>query len=136
MSRDRFLYQGSYYALAPQPAITPDMALMSGTAEGVIFTPPTRGDMIEGGMRWLFSAAWARGQGLVPSVIDTFIDNELASGHFLQPGDIVEHRSSHLGNIVVEVSRFTNAAGRASRQAAQSAQPVQPSNALRRHPGG
>ena len=103
MNRDRFLYDGDYYTLAPQPAITPDMTLMSGTAEGVIFTPPTRGDIIEGGTRWLFSAGWARGEGFVPSVIESFIANELASGHFLQPGDVVEHRSSHLGDIVIEV---------------------------------
>lgn len=104
MDRARFLYDGAYYHLAPEPAITPDMTLMSGTAEGVIFTPPTRGDMIAGVTRWLFSAGWARGEGLVPSVIESFIASELASGHFLQPGDVVEHRSSHLGDIVIEVS--------------------------------
>ena len=103
MERERFLYNGSYYRLSPQPAITPDMTLMSGTAEGVIFTTPTRGDIIEGGTRWLLSAGWARGEGLVPSVIESFIANELESGHFLQPGDVVEHRSSHLGDIVIEV---------------------------------
>lgn len=104
MDRERFLYEGAYYRLAPQPAITPDMTLMSGTAEGVIFTQPTRADLIEGVARWLFSAGWAQGEGLVPSVIETFIANELDSGHFLQPGDVVEHRSSHLGDIIVEVS--------------------------------
>jgi 2-keto-4-pentenoate hydratase/2-oxohepta-3-ene-1,7-dioic acid hydratase in catechol pathway len=104
MDRDRFLYDGAYYNLAPLPVIAPEMALMSGTAEGVIFTQPTRGDIIEGAMRWLFSAGWARGEGLVQSVIESFIANELASGHFLQPGDVVEHRSSHLGDIVIAVS--------------------------------
>lgn len=103
MNRARFLYEGNYYKLAPQAAITPEMTLMSGTAEGVIFTPPTRGDIIEGATRWLFWAEWAKGTGLVASVIETFIANELASDHFLQPGDVVEHRSSFLGNIVVEV---------------------------------
>ena len=103
MDRGRFLYEGAYYHLAPQPAITPEMTLMSGTAEGVIFTPPTRGDIIEGAARWLFSAGWARGDGLFSSVVESFIANELASGHFLQPGDVVEHRSSHLGDIVIEV---------------------------------
>lgn len=104
MERDRFLNKGSWHRLAPQAAITPDMTLMSGTAEGVIFTPPTRGDVIGGAARWLFSAGWARGEPLVPSVIESFIASELASGHFLQPGDVVEHRSWHLGDIVVEVT--------------------------------
>jgi len=104
MDRARFLFDGSYHTLTPQAAITPDMTLMSGTAEGVIFTQPTRGDIIEGGVRWLVTAGWARGEGLVPNVIETFIANELASGHFLQPGDVVEHRSSHLGDIRVTVT--------------------------------
>ncbi|WFL78441.1 fumarylacetoacetate hydrolase family protein [Altererythrobacter arenosus] len=104
MQRQRFLFEGRYYKLAPQPAITPDMTLMSGTAEGVIFTQPTRGDIIEGGARWLLTAGWARGEELVPSVIETFIANEFASGHFLQPGDVVEHRSARLGDIRVEVT--------------------------------
>jgi 2-keto-4-pentenoate hydratase/2-oxohepta-3-ene-1,7-dioic acid hydratase in catechol pathway len=103
MDRQRFLYNGGYYKLSPEPAITPDMTLMSGTAEGVIFTQPTRGDIIEGLARWLFSAGWARGEAPVPGVIETFIDNELASGHFLQPGDVVQHQSSRLGDILVSV---------------------------------
>ncbi len=49
---------------------------MSGTAEGVIFTPPTRGDLIEGATLWLFSGSWAHGKGLIPDVIETFIANE------------------------------------------------------------
>ncbi len=105
MNRERFLYGGAYYKLAAQPAITREMTLMSGTAEGVIFTPPSRGDIIEGVIRWLLSAGWARHDGISASVVEVFITNELASGHFLQPGDVVEHRSSRLGNIVVQVIR-------------------------------
>lgn len=104
MNRDRFLYAGDYYKLSPQPSIPPDMTLMSGTAEGVIFTQPSRGDIIEGGARWLLTAGWARGEELVPSVIETFVANEVVSGHFLQPGDIIEHRSSRLGDIRVKVT--------------------------------
>lgn len=104
MERERFLYGDAYYTLAPDAAITPDMTLMSGTAEGVIFTQPTRGDIIEGGLRWLLTAGWARGEGIVANIIETFITNELESGHFLQPGDIVEHRSSRLGDIKVKVT--------------------------------
>lgn len=103
MERPRFLYDGAYYRLAPQRAISPEMTLMSGTAEGVVFTQPTRGDIIEGAVRWLVAGGWLRGEGLVPAVIESFIASELASGHFLQPGDLVEHRSSRLGTISVEV---------------------------------
>lgn len=104
MERDRFLYQGRQYRLAPNGQIDADMTLMSGTAEGVIFVAPTRGDIIEGGARWLLAAGRARGKELVPSVIDTFVENEFASGHFLQPGDMVEYRSARLGDIQIQVA--------------------------------
>lgn len=103
MGRERFLYRDATYALAPAGRITPDMTLMSGTAEGVIFTQPTRGDIIEGALDYLLSGAWLRGEDPVPTIIETFIENERAAGHFLQPGDRVEHRSSRLGTIEVEV---------------------------------
>ncbi|MEX0342569.1 MAG: fumarylacetoacetate hydrolase family protein [Erythrobacter sp.] len=104
MGRRRFLYEGEAYTLAPTRAITLDMTLMSGTAEGVIFTQPTRGDIIEGVFDYLLSGGWLRGAEPVPAIIETFIANETASGHFLQPGDRVEHRSSRLGTIEVEVT--------------------------------
>ena len=104
MERDRFLYKGARYKLAPDGQIDADMTLMSGTAEGVIFAAPTRGDIIEGAAQWFFTAGWARGKEFVPSVIETFVENEFDSGHFLQPGDVVEYRSSRLGDIKIEVT--------------------------------
>jgi 2-keto-4-pentenoate hydratase/2-oxohepta-3-ene-1,7-dioic acid hydratase in catechol pathway len=103
MDRQRFLYADEYYTLAPGHRIDAEMTLMSGTAEGVIFTQPSRADFIEGGLAYLFSARWLVGKGPVPTVIETFLANEVDSGHFLQPGDVVEHRSSHLGTIEVQV---------------------------------
>ncbi len=104
MDRRRFLFQGDYYRLSPEPRIFADMTLMSGTAEGVIFTPPSRGDIIEGLARYLLSGSWARGHAPVAAVIESFIAGELATRHFLQPGDVVEFRTSRLGNILVEVT--------------------------------
>ncbi|WP_284124131.1 fumarylacetoacetate hydrolase family protein [Parerythrobacter aestuarii] len=103
MERPRFLYQGEYHRLSREPRILADMTLMSGTAEGVIFTPPSRGDMIEGGVAYLLSGAWLSGADPVASIIETFIANELESGHFLHSGDAVEFRSSGLGTIRVDV---------------------------------
>ncbi|MFN4114133.1 MAG: fumarylacetoacetate hydrolase family protein [Sphingomonadaceae bacterium] len=100
MKQARFLYQGAMHRLSPTGQITPGMALMSGTAEGVIFTGPTRADMIEGLL------GWALGGGRLAvrdAVVERFIANELASGHFLQPGDRVDYASSRLGTIRVDV---------------------------------
>ena len=103
MTTARFLYRDNFYTLAPNADIDTSMALMSGTAEGVIFTPPSRGDLIEGVVNWVISGAILRAEPLIPHVIEVFINNELASGHFLQPGDTVAHRAAHLGDILIEV---------------------------------
>ncbi|MFN3517715.1 MAG: fumarylacetoacetate hydrolase family protein [Novosphingobium sp.] len=102
MDRPRFRYQGSNHRLAPGGRVTADTVLMSGTAEGVIFTPPTRSDMIEGLLEWAGSGARL---SLRDAVVERFIANEQASGHFLQPGDVVEFASTHLGTIRVVVTR-------------------------------
>ena len=103
MGHARFLYADEFFELTPEPQIAAEMSLMSGTAEGVIFAGPTRGDIIEGTVKWLFSARWARGEGLIPTVIEAFLENEFESEHFLQPGDVVAYRSSRLGDIRIEV---------------------------------
>ncbi|WP_017665553.1 fumarylacetoacetate hydrolase family protein [Porphyrobacter sp. AAP82] len=104
MSRARFLYRGAFHRLAPEGRITADMTVMSGTSEGVIFTPPTRADLIEGLLAYGRAGGPASGEGLVETVKSVFVANELASGHFLKPGDRVSHGSDRLGDIVVEVT--------------------------------
>ena len=103
MSEARFFYEDGFTKLAPDGIISPDMTLMSGTSEGVIFTGPSRGDYIEGVASYLANGGPFSGAGLIDSVKQKFIANELASKHFLQPGDIVRHDSSVLGNIEVAV---------------------------------
>jgi len=103
MTEQRFLYQDGYNFLAPDKRIDASMALMSGTAEGVIFTPPARGDIIEGFLSYLGNGGPLSGNDSYHYVKKTFIENELASGHYLQPGDTVRYRSSFLGNIEIKV---------------------------------
>lgn len=103
MDKPRFLYGDSFYKLAPDGEIGDDMTLMSGTSEGVIFTPPARADYIEGILKYLFAGGPLSKVGLVDTVKQHFIQNELQSKHFLQPGDLVRHDSNVLGNIDVRV---------------------------------
>ncbi|WP_324261515.1 fumarylacetoacetate hydrolase family protein [Altererythrobacter sp. H2] len=97
----RFVYREAMHRLAPAGRIMPDMVLMSGTAEGVIFTPPSRADMIEGVLDWALGGGRL---ALRHAVIERFIANERKSGHFLQPGDRVGFASTHLGTIHVDVT--------------------------------
>ena len=103
MDDARFFYHGDFVRLAPDQRIARDMTLMSGTSEGVIFTPPTRADMIEGTLAYLGAGGPFSGTGLVDTIKRHFIAGELASGQFLKPGDRVTHGSNWLGTIVVEV---------------------------------
>lgn len=103
MERPRFVYRGEYFKLAPNDQIDADMTLMSGTAEGVIFVGPTRGDIIEGAARWLLTGGWMLGEDPIEAIKESFLKSEFASGHFLQPGDKVEYKSAHLGTIQIDV---------------------------------
>lgn len=103
MSDRRFLYKQGRELLAEGRKIDKSMAIMSGTSEGVIFTTPTRGDIIEGFATYVANGGPFGRKGPVDSVKSTFIDNELASGHFLEPGDRVVFGSTYLGNIQVMV---------------------------------
>ena len=104
MDRACFAYRGAFYRLAPDRKIASGMTLMSGTSEGVIFTPPARADYIEGIMAYLLAGGPLSATGLVDHVKQGFIANELKSGHFLKPGDRVQHGSNMLGDIVVKVT--------------------------------
>jgi hypothetical protein len=105
MNAARFLYRGSYTKLMPDNAITPTATLMSGTAEGTILTPPTRGDLIEAALAYTIKGGPFSNQKPMDVVRRIFIANEIASSHYLQPGDVVQHSSSALGDIVVKVTR-------------------------------
>ncbi|MEM1436643.1 MAG: fumarylacetoacetate hydrolase family protein [Pseudomonadota bacterium] len=103
MEQPRFFYQGDFFRLAPAQRIDTDMALMSGTSEGVIFTAPAAHDYIEMLLGYLKAGGPFSGQGLIEVGVPIFLENEIESGHFLQPGDTVSYRSSTLSEIVVDI---------------------------------
>lgn len=104
VSEQRFRYRDRFFRLVPESRIDQSAAVMSGTAEGTIFTPPTRGDIIEAGINYLRNGGPIGEADFLTIVRETFIENELAGGHFLQPGDTVRHRSNHLGSIEIRVT--------------------------------
>lgn len=104
MQAARFYYKGDFYKLAESARIAQDMTLMSGTSEGVIFTPPSRHDYIEIGLSYVANGGPLTGKSLIDYAIPLFIENERESGHFLQLGDTVEYKSSSLGNIRVTIT--------------------------------
>jgi 2-keto-4-pentenoate hydratase/2-oxohepta-3-ene-1,7-dioic acid hydratase in catechol pathway len=103
MVAPRFLYRESYVRLAPNEQIDRDMILMSGTSEGVIFTMPTRADIINGLLTYFGNGAILSQQPIMSVLIESFIESEYESEHFMQPGDQIEFASSSMGRIVVQV---------------------------------
>jgi 2-keto-4-pentenoate hydratase/2-oxohepta-3-ene-1,7-dioic acid hydratase in catechol pathway len=103
MQEPRFLYGDSYVKLMPDASIPTSATLMSGTSEGTIFTPPTRGDIIEAMVAYLGKGGPLASERFLEVARRTFIVNEIASEHYLQPGDNVRHGSSYLGDIIVSV---------------------------------
>ncbi|WP_373473674.1 fumarylacetoacetate hydrolase family protein [Sphingorhabdus lacus] len=104
MVAPRFLYQERFWKMVPEGTIPPAMTLMSGTAEGTIFTSPTRGDIIEAIAAYALQGGPFGKQTFLDVARKTFITNELAGGHYLKLGDTVHHGSNYLGDIVVKVS--------------------------------
>ena len=100
----RFFYQDDFFKLAPNARIEQNMAIMSGTSEGVIFTAPQRHDYIEILLGYIFNGGPLSGQALTDFAINQFIDSERSSGHFLKPGDRVIYQASSLGDISVEIT--------------------------------
>lgn len=103
MASARFLYQENYVKLAPSGQIDDSMILMSGTSEGVIFTMPSRADIINGLFAYLENGAMFGEESIMSVLIESFISAEYESKHFMQPGDIVEFSSSSMGRIIVTV---------------------------------
>jgi 2-keto-4-pentenoate hydratase/2-oxohepta-3-ene-1,7-dioic acid hydratase in catechol pathway len=104
MSAPRFLYAGRYTRLMPDAAIPVHATLMSGTSEGTIFTPPTRADFIEAGLAYVLQGGPLSSSSALDTARQTFIANERAGRHYLQPGDMVRHGSNDLGDIVIKVT--------------------------------
>lgn len=103
MKEPRFLYRDGYVKLIHDASIPASATLMSGTSEGTIFTPPTRGDIIEAIIAYLGQGGPLAGEGFMNVARRTFIANELTGKHYLQPGDIVHHGSNYLGDIFINV---------------------------------
>ena len=103
MEQARFSYQDGLYKLAPNARIEQDMTLMSGTSEGVIFTTPQRHDYIEIVIGYALNGGPLSGKDFMDFAVGAFIRSEIASGHFLQPGDVVTYQASGLGDIRVEI---------------------------------
>lgn len=101
----RFLYQDEFYFLAPDKRISQTSTLMSGTSEGVIFTPPTRGDYVSILFSYVAEGLLFSGDNFMDFAKAKFLDGEFQSGHFLKAGDVVRHGSNYLGDIEVTVVR-------------------------------
>jgi len=99
----RYTYQGKDVPLTENNTIARGSALMSGTSEGVIFMPPALGDKIGGAMVHIFRGRFLSGKSLIESVLNRFIDKELEAGRYLKVADRVEHLSSNMGALEVEL---------------------------------
>lgn len=105
MKEARFFYRDGFVKLAEGNRIDTGTTLMSGTSEGTIFTPPTRGDMIEAVAAYVRKGGPLSGKDFMDGARASFIAAELETKHFLQPGDKVRYESNYLGDIEVEVTR-------------------------------
>lgn len=82
-------YQSRRIPMVRRTAIATDSAILTGTAEGVVFREPSP-ELIEE-----ITAAKTRDRQL--KIIDRYISEQAANRIYLQPGDRVRHESNYLG---------------------------------------
>ena len=85
MESTRFLYDDKQWQLVENAMFARDQVLISGTAEGVIFMPPSMKQIISGAMLYILKGTFPSGQTPYDSVIKRFLDEERASLRFLNP---------------------------------------------------
>jgi hypothetical protein len=98
-----YTYRGKPVPLIEGGIIARGSAVMSGTSEGVIFMPPMREDIIGGVIDHIVLGRFLRGQPLFFSIGNRFIRNELAAGRYLKANDRLEHASSTMGALSVDL---------------------------------
>lgn len=100
---EQFLYKNSEVPLIVDGVIPRGAALMSGTSEGVIFTPPTNCDILHGIGSAIISGQVGSRDAVVSAIRERFLRGEIESGRFLQAGDVIEYQSGSMGDIRVAV---------------------------------
>ncbi|MBY5931444.1 fumarylacetoacetate hydrolase family protein [Tateyamaria omphalii] len=103
LESERFVFRGQHFHLLDQKRLARGQALMSGTPEGVIFMPPTSLQITRGGLQYVLSGSFLRGQSGYDSVVEAFIREELRAGRFLQAGEVIRYSSSSMGEISITV---------------------------------
>ncbi len=101
--RRNYSYRNEPATLLDGEVIPRGAAVMSGTGEGVLFMPPMLEDKIGGVLDHILLGRFLQGKSLFASVVNRFIRNELIAGRYLHAGDRVEHLSSSMGTLMVEL---------------------------------
>lgn len=96
-------YRGQAVPLLEGGFIERGSAVMSGTSEGVLFMPPTREDKLGGAIDHILLGRFLREKSPFKSVVNRFVRNELTAGRYMQVGDEVEHLSSSMGALKVQL---------------------------------
>lgn len=101
--KTKWSYQGKPVSLLPSGRIEPGQVLLSGTAGGVLFRPPSLGSRIILGAKYVMTGRFLSGMSGFRSVVKDIAEATLQEKIMLMPGDEVIHHSSSLGTIVTRI---------------------------------
>lgn len=101
--RRAYVYRGTATPLLANGIIPRGTAVMSGTCGGVIFMPPMREDVVGGLIDHLALGRFLTGRPASASVANRFVRNERKAGRYLRVGDRVEHLSTSMGALMVDL---------------------------------
>lgn len=102
-NQDNWTYQGAAVPLVRGGVIRRGQVVLSGTADGVLFRPPSRRTMAAHIGEYFLLGGFLSGDAPRRYIIEQFIENGIGEKAMLQPGNTVVHRATRLGTIKTTV---------------------------------
>jgi 2-keto-4-pentenoate hydratase/2-oxohepta-3-ene-1,7-dioic acid hydratase in catechol pathway len=102
-NHDNWTYQGAAVPLVRGGVIRRGQVVLSGTADGVLFRPPSRRTMAAHIGGYFLLGGVLSGDAPRRYIIEQFIENGIDEKAMLQPGNTVVHRATRLGTIKTTV---------------------------------
>jgi len=98
----RWIYQEQNIPLLKGNTLYKGQSILTGTPEGVTFRPPGKGFIAMNALKWIATGSFIS-HSAVNYVVGEFIEEELTTKRYLQPGDVVEMQASYLGKVSVNI---------------------------------
>jgi len=89
-------------SLLPKGGFTPQMSILTGTPEGIIYRPPSKTDKILYGTKYVITGSFFS-TNAIDYVLEQYTNKLLEKKNFLQAGDQLQLKAKYLGDIKLKI---------------------------------